>query len=215
MAIPTRRILTFGDSNTHGTKPLLKRGEFRRFDEETRWPMAMLPHLPSDWAVVEEGLPGRTAQFDDAVMGDHMNGIAGLNIALRTHGPIDAMTLMLGTNDVKARFGATPDQIAAGIAMLLDLALGEELQTRHNGFRVLLISPAPVHEVGFLGRDFYGGREKSLRLAAIYRNLAAAYDVAFLDAGDIVEVSETDGIHWEADGHLDMAAVVAQRLINL
>ena len=58
--------------------------------------------------MVEEGLPGRTAQYDDPVMGAIMNGRPALRMALQSHGPIDVMTLMLGTNDVKTRFASTP-----------------------------------------------------------------------------------------------------------
>jgi lysophospholipase L1-like esterase len=46
-------------------------------------------------------------------MGAHMDGREGLRIALQSHGPLDAMTLMLGTNDVKTRFGATPEMVTA------------------------------------------------------------------------------------------------------
>ena len=38
--------------------------------------------------------------------------------------------------------------IRAGIAALLDIAQGDELQTRHGGFRILLICPPPVLEQG-------------------------------------------------------------------
>jgi hypothetical protein len=40
----------------------------RRFDADTRWPRVLAALLPG-WEVVEEGLPGRTAQFPDPVMG--------------------------------------------------------------------------------------------------------------------------------------------------
>lgn len=202
-------LLCFGDSNTHGTPPILVRGQYHRFDAATRWPRVAASLLPG-WEVVEEGLPGRTAQFPDPVMGAHMDGRDGLKIALQSHGPLDAMTLMLGTNDVKTRFGATPETVLAGIACLLDIALGEEMQTRHGGFRVLLICPPPVLEQGPIAAEFWGSRQTSLRLPALYARLAQARGIGFLDAGQVIEVSPTDGIHFEPEAHRKLGQAVAQ-----
>lgn len=153
----TRTLLCFGDSNTHGSPPLARLGEpYRRYDAATRWPQVALRHLGAGWSLVEEGLPGRTAQFADPLMGDHMDGRAGLKIALQSHGPIDALTIMLGTNDLKTMFGATPEAVTGGIAALLMIALSEEMQTRHGGFRVLLLCPPPVQEAGCLAGMFWG-----------------------------------------------------------
>ena len=77
-------LLTYGDSNTHGTPPILDLGEYRRFDAATRWPALVGKSL--GWEVIEEGLPGRTAQFDDPVMGPHMNGQDGLRSPCKATG---------------------------------------------------------------------------------------------------------------------------------
>ncbi|MFD1807720.1 GDSL-type esterase/lipase family protein [Gemmobacter lanyuensis] len=134
-------LLTFGDSNTHGTPPMADRETYARFGPTVRWPGVARQHLGPAWELVEEGLPGRTAQFDDPGMDGLMNGHPALRQALQSHGPIDVLTIMLGTNDVKTRFGASPETIMGGIAGLLDLASSAEMQTRHGGFRVLLICP--------------------------------------------------------------------------
>lgn len=148
-------LLTFGDSNTHGTPPIIDRAEYRRFPRGIRWPTVAHAALGADWELVEEGLPGRTAQFDDPVMGDYMNARPALRMALQSHGPIDVMTLMLGTNDVKTRFSTTPEQVAAGVAGLLDVALSLDYQARHSGFRILLICPPPVVETGPIKTEFW------------------------------------------------------------
>ena len=75
-------VMTFGDSNTHGTPPIVDLGRYARFDAATRWPRRMIAQMGPGWELVEEGLPGRTAQFDDPVMGAHMNGVSGLKICL-------------------------------------------------------------------------------------------------------------------------------------
>ena len=203
-------LLTYGDSNTHGTPPIVVRGAYHRHGPQVRWPQVCARALGPEWALAEEGLPGRTAQYDDPVMGAHMNGQGGLKIALQSHGPVDVMTLMLGTNDVKTRFAASPEAVVAGIAGLLDIALSVDMQARHGGFRVLLICPPPVEEVGPIAGEFFGGAARSRALATLYAALAAARGVGFLDAGALIRVSPLDGIHFDAAAHLALGVAVSR-----
>lgn len=205
-------VLTFGDSNTHGTPPIVDLGVYRRFDETTRWPCRMIAQLGTGWHLVEEGFPGRTAQFEDPVMGAHMNGVSGLKIALESHGPIDVLVLMLGTNDVKARFSASATSVASGIAGLLDVALHRLMQERHGGFKVLLVCPAPVEEVGPIKAEFFGGAARSRALPPLYQALAANHGADYLDAGQVIAVSPIDGVHFDPAAHAALADAVAEKL---
>ena len=206
-------LLTYGDSNTHGTPPIVDPDLYQRFDRSVRWPMRAARAL--GWELIEEGLPGRTAQFDDPVMGAHMNGRVGLQIALNSHGPIDVLTIMLGTNDVKARFGASAEWITGGIAGLVDMALDAVVQRRHGGFRVLLICPPPVLEQGPFAGQFHGGRARSLALPQLYRDLAQARGCGFLDAGAVIGVSPVDGVHFAPEAHAALAVAVAEAVRGL
>jgi len=210
-----RTLLVFGDSNSHGSPPIVTPGEYLRFDAEVRWPQVMARALGPDWTVVEEGLPGRTTQFDDPVMGAHMNGQTGLMIALESHGPIDLLTVMLGTNDAKTRFNPTPERIVAGLAGLVDIALSEPMQTRHDGFEVLVICPPPVEEVGPIAGEFLGGAAVSAGVAPLLAAHCTARGVAFLDAGTVIEVSGQDGIHFEPESHRALGAAVARVIAGL
>ena len=206
----SRTLLVFGDSNSHGTPPIVTPGEYYRFDAETRWPQVMARALGPDWTVVEEGLPGRTTQFDDPIMGAHMNGQTGLRIALESHGQIDLLVIMLGTNDAKTRFNPTPERIVSGVAGLIDIALSEPMQTRHDGFEVLVLCPPPVEEVGPIAGEFVGGAAVSAAVAPVLAAHCAARGVAFFDAGTVIEVSQQDGVHFEPDAHHALAAAVAR-----
>lgn len=208
-------ILTFGDSNTHGTPPVTDRNRFERYTPAIRWPGVMAQALGPDWHLVEEGLPGRSAQFDDPVMDGIMNAQPALRQALQSHGPLDVLTLMLGTNDVKTRFNASPETVMGGIALLLDLAQRADLQARHGGFRILLIAPAPVETRGVLASTYWGGPEKSRALTPLLRALAASRGVGFLDAGQIVRVSEIDGVHLDEAAHAALGQAVAQAVAAL
>lgn len=208
-------LMTFGDSNTHGTPPITQRGIYARFDAATRWPTRAAALLGPEWALVEEGLPGRTTCFNDPMMGDHMNAVIGMRIALNSHGPLDYMTLMLGTNDVKARFGASAERIVAGIAGLVDMALAPEMAVRHPGLRILLVAPPPVQELGPLAGEFIGAAAKGHALAPLLQVYAAARGLGFLDAANILQTSPIDGIHYAPDGHAALAVAIAQALKSL
>ncbi|MFO7804621.1 MAG: GDSL-type esterase/lipase family protein [Paracoccaceae bacterium] len=208
-------LLAFGDSNTHGTPPLTQRGVALRYGPDVRWPSVTGAALGPDWTVVEEGLPGRTAQCDDPVMGAFMNGQVGLRIALQSHGPIDVLSIMLGTNDAKTRFAPTPQRVTAGMAGLLDIALSDEMQSRHGGFAILLICPPAVVETGILAGEFMGAARLFRDLPASYAALAKGRGVGFLDAGRIIAVSGTDGVHFEPDAHIALGQAVAGAVRSL
>lgn len=208
-------ILTYGDSNTHGTAPMAHLEDRRRFGPETRWPTVMAAALGPDWTLVEEGLPGRTTAHDDPVMGAHMNGQLGLRIALGSHGPVDVVAIMLGTNDLKTRFAPSTTRIAAGAAGLVDIARSAEMQERHGPFRVLLISPPPVVETGCLAAEFLGAERVGPGLAGALHAMAEGKGVDFLDAGDVIAVSTVDGVHFDADAHQALGAAVAAKVETL
>ena len=207
-------VLTFGDSNTHGTPPITVRGVYARHGANARWPQIMAAQ--TGCTLIEEGLPGRTACAGaDPEMGAHMNGHLGLRIALESHGPIDVLTIMLGTNDCKAHFGLTPEGITAGVAGLLAIACGEAMQTRHGGYKVLLICPPPVLEQGPIRQVFYGGAARSRALPPLYAALAQNWNVGFLDAGEFIEVSQQDGVHYDEAAHHILGHAIAEAVANL
>lgn len=203
-------LLTFGDSNTYGTPPIEVEGVSRpRYAPDVRWPGVCLAALGEGWSLVEEGLPGRTTARPCADMGPHMDGRVGLAIALQSHGPIDVLTICLGTNDTKSQFEARPEEIAADAGFLLDMALSDEMQERHGGFDVLLICPPLILEQGPIAPLFVGGAARSAALPALYRAEAEARGVDFLDLNGIAQSSPVDGIHFEPETHAAIGKAVA------
>lgn len=211
-----KTLLTFGDSNTHGTMPTVRPGEGGRFDADTRWPAVTRHALGAQWTVIEEGLPGRTATpFPDPVMGPAMNGPLGLQIALNSHGPIDVLTIMLGTNDCKTAFGLSAEAIAGQVAGLLAIAKDPEMQTKHNGFAILLIAPPLVREEGIYVDGLMHAAAKSAALPALYAGLAQHNGIAFLDASLLIKTCAEDGVHFDATAHRTLGRAVADRVSGL
>ncbi len=204
-----KNLLCFGDSNTWGSMPMNHRNDIRRFGPTQRWPGVVQGLLGPAWQVIEEGLPGRTLSRDDPVEGADRNALRYLQPCLQSHRPLAGVVFMLGTNDLKARFGASAEQIAEGLHALIDL-------TYENAFpgmpapKILVVCPPPVLEVGCLADMFAGGARKSQHLGSSFGCVARQRGVAFLDAGAHIAVSALDGIHLEEGAHAALGAAIAK-----
>jgi len=211
-----KTVLTFGDSNTFGTMPMINHGDIGRFPKGVRWPTVTQAALGTDWDVIACGLPGRTATaLPDPVMGAHMNGQIGLQIALASHAPIDVLTIMLGTNDCKACFGLTAEGIAGAVAALLAIAKAPDMQARHGGFNIVLIAPPRVQERGNFVESLWQAAAKSKALPALYQKLATHNNIAFLDANDHIVTCQEDGVHFDAAAHQLLGTAVADKITAL
>lgn len=209
-------ILCYGDSNTYGYDP----ADGMRYPPEVRWPCVLQRLLPQD-RIVEEGCNGRTAAFtpEDEPWKD---GRSYLPACLNSHKPLDLVILMLGSNDLKRVFRASPEDIAAGIHEILEtiaLFLKEK-----QGFapRVLLIAP-PVLREGIESSPASDGFdrdaiERLARLAPLFRREAETFTRSgllhcdFLDASDFIETSELDSLHLMPEAHETLACVIADRV---
>jgi lysophospholipase L1-like esterase len=191
---------------------MLHRDDIRRFGPGERWPGVLRRELGAGWTVIEEGLPGRTMLHEDPIEGAHKDGLRYLHACLESHRPIDIMTLMLGTNDLKSRFAVQPLDIAESVGILLDTIARSGAGPDNAAPRVLLIAPPPLARLSSLGDMFAGGTEKSQRLGAAYRPQAEKYGAAFLDAGTVIRTSDIDGVHFEAAEHAKLGKAVANAI---
>lgn len=207
-----RAILCFGDSNTFGTIPMTTFADRGRHDEATRWPGVLAERLGSAFHVIEEGLGGRTTVHDDPIEGANRNGLAYLIPCLESHRPLEAVVIMLGTNDLKPRFSVTPTDIAFSLGVLVD-AIGATRVGPNDGTpRILLVAPAPIEEVGELAGLFTGGAAKSRALATAIETVARSHNIGFLDAGAHIRVSPIDGIHFAAEEQVKLGNAIAAAL---
>ena len=201
-------MLCYGDSNTWGSDT--ETGE--RFAPDVRWPGVLRRSLGEGYWVIEEGLGGRTTVRDDPIEGDHKNGRTYLRACLESHKPIDLVTIMLGTNDLKARFAASASDIAQGAASLAEMALRSGCGPEGGAPVVVLISPPAVGKLTDMAEMFEGAEEKSKRFPGHYRRFAEQSGCGFLDAGEVIVSSDLDGIHLEAGEHRKLGEAVAEHV---
>lgn len=198
-----KRILAYGDSNTFGYRP----GKGGRYGTTKRWPTIAARLLGADTLVAEDGANGRTARFPDPG-GYYPRAIDTIAAAVQRAAPLDLLVVMLGSNDLRAAYGANPDAIAQDVVHVVNTGLAAHPAPPPQ---VLLLAPPPLLPPALDG-DFYDESAllRSRQLAGVYAALAQARGWAFLDAGQHTLPSEIDGLHLDEVGHRALAeAVVA------
>ena len=94
-----KTILCYGDSNTYGYNPVTG----GRWSEDIRWTGRLQQLLGDEYKVIEEGCNGRTTMYKAPGEG-WKSGLEYLKPCLNSHKPVDAVVMMLGTNDLKMDF---------------------------------------------------------------------------------------------------------------
>lgn len=207
-----RSMLCYGDSNTFGSIP----GQPGvRFPHSDRWPSVAQEELGPEWLVISEGLSGRTTCRDDPIEGAHLNGRTYLRPCLESHRPLDVVVIMLGTNDLKARFQSTAHDIALGVAILVDDIREVSARASIRMPEIVIISPPPVlSELGVWAKVFDGAFEKSNAMADEYASVATAKGVRFLNAGDHARCSPIDGFHLDSRGARSLGKAIAGFIVS-
>lgn len=210
-----KTALCFGDSNTHGSMPMEALGVSQRHPAEARWPSIMAEQLGSDWTVIDEGHPGRTTVHDDPIEGEHKNGARALLALLESHKPLDLVIIMLGTNDLKARFNVSALEIAQSVEKLVHMVRGSACGPEYITPEVLVVVPTSIVETGVLADFFRGGAAKSEEMAGIFKQMGERAKVPIFDAGTVCAVSTTDGIHFEPNALRALGEALADQVQKL
>lgn len=201
-----RTILCYGDSNTYGYMA----GSAGRFPREVRWPGAMHAELGSAFVVIEEGLPGRTTNWDDP-FDVGRNGRPYLLPCLASHAPIDLVIIMLGTNDLKRYFNVSANEIALGVGALVEITVHSGCGPDGQAPAVLIVAPVPLGEATKRSElwGFGDAGKKSEELAGHYATLAEGWGCPMFDAGAVASVDPIDGAHLDAESHKALGAALA------
>ena len=176
-------ILCFGDSNTYGFTPDWK----HRYGRDIRYPGVLQALLGDGYYVAEDGLVGRTAAFPDENRAGR-SALETLPLSIESHGPVQYIILMLGTNDCKIDKTRSAEDVGAGMDKLVRLGPAAPQRDPEYDAQSLAVSQG---------------------VAAQYQMIAEAYGLRFLDAGTVTQMSALDGEHLDPDGHKKLAAAIA------
>jgi lysophospholipase L1-like esterase len=182
----TRTVVCFGDSNTWGYVP---GSVAKRYPPEIRWPSRLAAALAGEWEVIPEGLNGRTAAVESPVE-EGRNGLPYFLPCLRSHKPLDAVVLFLGTNDVDF---LRDDLVARSVGRLVKLARMSETGVGGAAPAILVVCPPP-----FEGH----------RLGPFYAEVCSELGCPLLDLDGVASYTDHDPWHLDEAGHAALAAAV-------
>ncbi len=204
-----KQIIAFGDSNTWGLNPVLK----NRYPENVRWTGLLRNKLSrKGFALIEEGLCGRTTVFDDPDRSG-LKGVEDIGRILSRHDRSVAVIIMLGTNDCKTVFGSSAEEIGKGLERCLD-----RFESGISPEHILVISPVTLgKDVWKPEKDPAFSRESvrvSAELKTVYSQIAGRRGHLFLAASDYVSPSHYDDEHINAEGHGILAEAIYRTLTD-
>lgn len=202
-----KTIVCFGDSNTWGAIPAMG----KRHPAEHRWPVVLARELGTGYEVIAEGQNGRTTVVEDLIEGPRV-GRDYLVPCLESHKPVDLVVILLGTNDLKHRYGLSAWDIARGAGVLVKMAQAAPVGPDDRAPEVLLLAPPPVGKQTKFADMFEGAVEKSRELGRHFRSVAEELGCRFLDTGPVVRTSDLDGIHLEAEEQMKLGKAVAAKV---
>jgi lysophospholipase L1-like esterase len=197
-------ILCYGDSNTHGTKPVAIGHPAARYARGIPWTDVMGAMLGQDHFVIVEGLPGRTTVHDDPIDGGVRSGIAVLPAILLSHEPLDLLVLMLGTNDLKQRFSSSSLEIAKSVDRIV-----KEARWHIPALDILIVSPTSISLTDVTADMFAGADSRQIELTLHLERVAQMNETDFLSADNHVKVSPIDGVHWDQKSHRTFGNIMA------
>jgi lysophospholipase L1-like esterase len=210
-------ILCFGDSNTNGAPS--DDEDYARLAADVRWTGRLQLLLGYDYNVIEEGLNGRTTDLDYADR-PGCNGRRYLVPCLQTHHPLDAVVIMLGTNDLKIPFHRSAAMIAGALDGYID-DIAANAETPRGGVpRTVLVSPIHLDDTRAAFAEMTDGSfnsdsvKASRQLATEIRKVAESRGILFADAATVARPGR-DGLHLSLDSHERLATLIATTILEL
>ncbi len=199
-----KRILCFGDSNTRGMIPIL--GGF--YPVLISWPGQLQNILGNDYEIIPEGLYGRTIVAEEDGK-PFKTGITHLEAILKSHIPLDLLIIMLGTNDIKDRHNLDALQISEHLNQII---LKAEGILKNYKTKIMIICPPAVvtPKSGIKPERMSMGSLTFKKLPELYKKVAEKNDCLYINAGDYIILSDTDGYHLDEKGHNKLAQIISE-----
>jgi lysophospholipase L1-like esterase len=124
---------------------------------------------------------------------------------------------MLGTNDFQFCHPYNNAWTAGqGVMTLVNEIRRAPIEPGMPVPKILIACPPPIRSPkGAVAPKFPGAERNSAGLADAYREVAAALNCSFFDAGSVTESSRVDGIHLDRDQHIKVGEAIADVVAGL
>jgi lysophospholipase L1-like esterase len=130
--------------------------------------------------------------------------------------PLDLVVIMLGTNDVRSDLKRTPQQIAEGLARLVDVVQGSAggVLTPYPAPHVLVIVPPRLQDTSRtpINGVMQGARAKSQALADAVSAVLEGRRVPVVDASRFVTIHGVDGVHMTETDHRTLGQAISEEV---
>ncbi|MFM9836028.1 MAG: SGNH/GDSL hydrolase family protein [Methylophilaceae bacterium] len=209
-----QQILVYADSLSWGIIPNTR----QRLPFDQRWPGVMelaLSTHENRVRVIEDCLNGRRTVWDDPYKAGR-NGLIGLAQRIEINSPLDMVILMLGSNDFQSVHNYNVWHSAQGIASLIQAIRSAPLEPGMPVPPILVIAPPTIGLAkANMTEKFAGAIEKCAGMVAAYQSICANSSCFFFDANSIINTSNIDGVHLDADAHLVLGHALAKLIPEL
>lgn len=220
-----KRILCYGDSNTHGANPNWSpdsdspSSPCKRLSENDRWPKILQNLLGTDkYEIIEEGLCGRTTIYNDNAW-PYCNGRSYITPCILSHLPLDLIIISLGTNDMKTIFAPCADSASLAMSELIKTIKNPYLYEGFSIPKIMIVSPVEIGdnlESSFMYGTFNeNSRLISKQLAKIYSLIAQKYICEFINAAEYAKPSDADSIHMDPENHAKLAKALYNKITEM
>lgn len=169
------------------------------------WPGILTSKTNHRIHFINDSEDGRTTGFDKK----ELNACFCLGRRLAVYGPLDNVFIMLGTNDVKQRYGPpSAFEIERNLKTMVELIV-----RHHKNIQPAFLLPPPIGKD--LADDFYKADERIPKVCRVIRNFCTKRQLSVIDTHSILDISqhlEADSIHLNAKGRQLIADVVHDHL---
>lgn len=199
--VPSRTILAIGDSN----------GAM-----EGGWVDRLKSLRPQD-RIINTCVSGNTIGFDN-LNKEELNTLKNVGRYInRAEGRIDAVIIMLGTNDAKAEFDRRAEEVPANLEKLIR-KVREEISGKPQlgSPAIYVVSPPPYGDDSRLAPKYQGGAARVEKLSGKFRQVAARNGARYIETQEklkpVFPYISPDGVHLSGEGQTILATILNESL---
>ena len=200
--IEGKSILTIGDSNGEYEKGWVFQLQQRRFEDK----------------IFNTCISGNTIGFNNLGTA-RRNTLRNIDRYIRegyaAMGKLDAIVIMLGTNDCKAIFTDSLKMLPGNMRTLITRIKSHGLYRQFNPM-IYIVSPPPVGPENVLIAKYQGSTKRIEYLQSEFRKIAEKEDCIFVDCysplKEAFEFLSFDGIHLTPEGQKIIATIIDHKI---